>query len=198
MYRDVVEEEQVGSLTVRVMYDNSCPNPRTENDNLGTMLCYHKRYDYGDKKTLSLEEAKKLCNSKDQISLPIFLYDHGGQALSTDSFVGRAPHAEWDSGMIGWITVSKAKIAEEFGWKIIGKVRREKIMRWLDAEVEEYNQWIQGQCYFWEIFNAQDESLDLMTGYIGEPNIEFALTDGVNAAREILAKEEKANDSKAC
>lgn len=34
-------------------------------------------------------------------SLPIYTYIHGITAQSTESFIGRAPHAEWDSGLSG-------------------------------------------------------------------------------------------------
>ena len=35
----------------------------------------------------------------------LYLYDHSGLAMSTESFSGRAPHAECDSGQVGWIYV---------------------------------------------------------------------------------------------
>ena len=39
--------------------------------------------------------------------LPLYLYDHSGLAMSTGSFVGRAHHAEWDSGQVGFIYMDK-------------------------------------------------------------------------------------------
>lgn len=43
------EEKTVGKLTVRLEQDTDASNPRTEYDNLGTMVCFHSRYDLGDK-----------------------------------------------------------------------------------------------------------------------------------------------------
>lgn len=39
--------------------------------------------------------------------LSLYLYDHSGITLSTDSFIGRAQHAEWDSGQVGFIYMDK-------------------------------------------------------------------------------------------
>ena len=43
-----------------------------------------------------------------------YLYDHSGLAMSTESFSGSAPHAECDSGQVGWIYVSKEYALKEF------------------------------------------------------------------------------------
>lgn len=195
MCRDIVEEKQVGYLTVRVMRDEMCPSPR-ENDNLGDMHLFHKRYDFENVDNLSNSDALRLCNSAQQISLPVFLYDHSGIALSTESFIGRAQHASWDSGMIGWITVSKEKIRQEFDWKVIGKVRLQKVYRWLDAEVREYNEWLQGNCYCYETFNAEGDGVDSMSGYVGDGGIAEALADGVCHAEQIIFNEEHKEEVK--
>lgn len=51
--------------------------------------------------------------------LPLFLYDHSGISMSTGSFLGRAPHARWDSGQVGFIYMDKktamAELAMEAG-----------------------------------------------------------------------------------
>lgn len=193
--QEPIEEKKVGDLTVRVFYDDTCPSPR-ESDNLGTMICFHKIFNIGDKHNIPVEEAKKFCNSKTQISLPVFLYDHGCQILSTSSFACRAQHAAWDSGIVGWITVSKEKIAKEFGWKIIGKARRSKIYRLLDCEVEEYSQWMQGNCYLWEVTDAQDEFIEGVGGYIGEDCATCAFDDGMAAAEGLNSKGGEADGSK--
>lgn len=35
--------------TLQILYDEDAPNPREDNDNFGTMVCFHKRYNLGDK-----------------------------------------------------------------------------------------------------------------------------------------------------
>lgn len=73
------------------------------------------------------------------IALPVYKYEHSGVALSTGSFIGRAQHAEWDSGMIGWAYI------------------RPDAERWegMDDEaiisgfVETLGQWMNGEVYGW-------------------------------------------------
>lgn len=49
-----------------------------------------------------------LVNEKNEYAiLPLYLYDHSGLAMSTGSFLGRALHADWDSGQVGFIYMDK-------------------------------------------------------------------------------------------
>ena len=53
-------------------------------------------------------EILNLLNESENLAiLPLYLYDHGGISMSTGSFVGKAPHAEWDSGIVGYIYIDK-------------------------------------------------------------------------------------------
>lgn len=38
-------------FTLFVVEDNMAENPREDNDNFGTMICFHSRYSLGDKHT---------------------------------------------------------------------------------------------------------------------------------------------------
>lgn len=54
------------------------------------------------------DELLRLCEKYgDVVIQPLFLYDHSGISMSTSSFVGRAQHAEWDSGQVGYIYMDK-------------------------------------------------------------------------------------------
>lgn len=43
-----IEKYQVGKVIVRVVYDDTPMNPRQDFDNVGTMVCWHSRYELGD------------------------------------------------------------------------------------------------------------------------------------------------------
>lgn len=45
----IVEEFEVGRCKVRIDTDDHASNPRKEFDNVGTMVCWHRRYILGDK-----------------------------------------------------------------------------------------------------------------------------------------------------
>lgn len=60
------------------------------------------------------DELLRLCEKCGDVAiLPLFLYDHSGLAMSTGSFVGRAHHAEWDSGQVGYIYMTKDTAMKE-------------------------------------------------------------------------------------
>lgn len=126
-------------------------NPR-EYDNLGSMVCYHRRYNLGDKNEYLPGHYKP--NSGDfwgwtdlgkyfhevhdlAVCLPIYMYDHSGISLSTKPF-----SCPWDSGQVGFIFVSKEKLRKEYGVKRVTASLVSKAERILIAEVEEYNQYL--------------------------------------------------------
>jgi hypothetical protein len=93
------------------------------------------------------------------ISLPTFLYDHGGISMSTGGF-----SCPWDSGQVGFIYVSREKVREEYGWKVITKKREEKIRGYLRDEVKVYDQYLTGDVYGYKVYEALPglrEALDI-------------------------------------
>ena len=127
-------------------------NPREWNENLGTMLCFHRRYILGDKNEYLPGHYKP--NSGDfwgwtdlgkyfhevhdlAVCLPIYMYDHSGIAVSTKPFF-----CPWDSGQVGFIFVSKEKLRREYGVKRVTAPLVSKAERILIAEVEEYSQYL--------------------------------------------------------
>ena len=113
-------------------------NPR-EDDNLGTMICFHNRYSLGDKHEMKIEDAIKLERSDDVVSLELYLYDHSGITIATTSF-----SCPWDSGKVGFIYVTKERIRQEYGGKRVGKGTVKLVREVLEAEVREYDKYITG------------------------------------------------------
>jgi len=126
-------------------------NPR-ENDNLGSMVCYRRGYNLGDKNEYLPGHYKP--NSGDfwgwtdlgkyfhevhdlAVCLPIYMYEHSGIAVSTKPF-----SCPWDSGRIGFIFVSKEKLRKEYGVKRVTASLVAKATSILEEEVEEYNQYL--------------------------------------------------------
>lgn len=81
------------------------------------------------------------------VVLPLYLYDHSVLSISTYSFQGRAPHASWDSGQIGWIYCSKKRFLQETGYTAEQLFKEGKAEEILRGEVEVYNQYLQGEVY---------------------------------------------------
>ena len=89
--------------------------------------------------------------------LPLFLYDHSGITMSTGSF-----SCPWDSGQVGWIYISIEKAASE-GWKT-----PEQAYKAMQAEVEEYDHYLTGQCYGYVVEDADGEGVDSCWGFLGD------------------------------
>jgi hypothetical protein len=69
--------------------------------------------------------------------LPLYIYDHSGITISTRSF-----SCPWDSGQIGWIYVSHEDIIKEYGFLDI-----DRATKYLEGEVETFDQYLQGDVY---------------------------------------------------
>lgn len=164
MRNEPVEIIEYKGYSIKIYHDDSAESTR-EWDNIGTMVCWHRRYNLGDKHTFSdpeefLEWAK---TQKGILILRLYLYDHSGISMSTGSFIGKAQHAEWDSGQVGFIYVTKEKIIEEYGK---GKKAIAKAEKYLEGEVEIYDQYLRGNVYG---FNVEHENgyTDSCWGFYG-------------------------------
>lgn len=127
---------------IRVEQDETPMHPRKDMDNLGTMVCWHGRYELGDEQPSESPFEFRSELPKDIIELPLYLYDHGGITMNTAGF-----SCPWDSGQVGFIYVSRADVREQYGWKRITKAREQQILGYLKAEVETYDQYLRGDVY---------------------------------------------------
>jgi len=137
---------------IEICQDEDPMNPR-DDDNLGTMVCFHGRYTLGDKHTLKttdfngwkdmyayLKKELKAC-----IILPLYLYDHSGVSMSTS--LTYPYNDQWDAGQVGFIYITAEKIRKEYNVKSITKQSKEKVAEYLKGEVETYNKFLTGDIY---------------------------------------------------
>lgn len=140
--------EPLIEYTIKIVPDDDPFNPR-ENDNLGVMYCGHRRYHLGDKQFHSTDEADEHMREVEKEGaeiLPIYMYDHSGVTIRHYPF-----ECQWDSGLVGWIYATKQAIRENFGVKVITKKIRERARKVLLAEIEEYDKYLRGDAYGFQI-----------------------------------------------
>jgi hypothetical protein len=150
-------------------------NPRSWSD-LGTMVCFHKRYDLGDEQPkYGVEEwerslARDLKGNTHEaevweheatrrevwefvnehaVVLPLYLYEHGMISISTKTFIGRAHHAMWDSGQVGWIYITHEDVEAEYGDLSEGSLQ--KAEERLFEEVNVYDLYVRGEVFFFSL-----------------------------------------------
>jgi hypothetical protein len=162
-------------LDISIIQDTDPVNPRCW-DNYGVMACSHRKYTLGDEDAQiriddfnSWDEVEAhLINEHDAvIILPLYLYDHSGITMSTTSFLGRAQHASWDSGQVGFIYTTREKIFEMQGWKRLTKERKAKVEKYLVGEVATYEQYLTGDVYGYSI-KVDGEEVESCWSFFGE------------------------------
>ena len=181
----------VGDLTARIELDPEPPNPR-DADNLGVMVCLHRRYRLGDPHAYRAEdhsgwedlEQAILRDHPGALVLPLYLFDHSGLTMSTSDAMFRAfDAAAWDWGQVGYIVASAEDIREAFGARRISRKLRGLVEDVLRAEVTEYDLHLRGEAYAFTIETADGEVLDSCCGFLG---LAHAISEA-RAAAEALA-----------
>lgn len=129
-------------------------------DNLTKMVCFHNRYDLGDKFSEykssafdSWEELSEQLHKDYNIAaiLPLYLYDHSGITMSTGSF-----DCQWDSGQVGFIFITKETMIENFGGKNLTEKLKEQAVKICKADVKTYDQYLTGEVYSYVIEEGRE------------------------------------------
>lgn len=169
----LIRTEVYKGCKIHIHADYNAANPR-EDENLGTMVCFPRRYNLGDKHTFSLEEAPGIEVRSDVISLPLYLYDHSGLTMNTTGFSCR-----WDSGKVGFIYVTHNKVREEYRVKRVGKKLRERVRQYLKNEVKTYDKWLTGSFvgFVIEWPEGGDLEEDDMDSCWGFDNVEYMVEE---------------------
>jgi len=158
-------------------------NDPREWDNLGTMVCFHKGYNLGDKHNFrNNQEFKEWWkeNGKGGVILPLYLYDHSGITMRTGPF-----SCPWDSGQVGWIYATRETIIKEYG-----KNSRKKAEKLLEGEVKTYDQFLTGDIWGYKIENEEGEHIESCWGFFGA---EYCKEEGLSMLKYVI-KEEKQSE----
>lgn len=178
MHNPVYEEAHQGH-TIKIYHDPDAESPR-EWCNLGTLICWHRRYRLGDshqfdspkaflcdlagvsdQSDLSMDQLRDRAERK-AVLLPVFLYDHSGLAMNTIGF-----HCPWDSGQVGYIYGTLEAVRKEFGAKRVTKALRAKAEDILRGEIVTYDAYLGGRVYGY-VIEQDGEEIDACWGFVGD------------------------------
>lgn len=163
---------------LQVGFDEYPDNPRKWGEPLTKMVCFHNRYELGDKHNYrqddysSWEELKQAIIKEENVSIsgikPLYLYDHSGITISTSPFSCR-----WDSGQVGFVYITQEN-------KEQNKLSDEQTQELLDAEVRGYDRYLIGEVYSYKILELNTETLELecVTNCGGYESEEMARLEG--------------------
>jgi len=198
--------ERVGSLAVVVDYDAFPTSPR-EFDNLTIIRGDHDRYNIGDGKPLDTHEDAlnrggirllarylRMCEGAVAVA-KLGLYDHSGVSYSIVPL--GSEYRGWDSGVVGYVYVTRARWLEFMGTPWTGSDDDvSRVNEAMKSEVSEYSDWASGQVYGYRIVRPCDdpaheddeaidcdhaEELESCWGFIGGFG-DYAMTEGKEAA----------------
>ena len=158
-------------------------------DNNGTMVCFHKRYDLGDKHGYKSSdfsgwdelEAHIREDHDVVVILPLYLMDHSGITIRTNSDQFRAcDSAGWDWGQVGFIFASRESL-KNGGHP--DDVDIEKVETWLRGEVKTYDQYLRGDIYGFQVrelcehCGSDGDVVDSGWGFYGSDPLENGIAD---------------------
>lgn len=182
------------TYVVKISVDDSPEDPRRDiGGSLGTFWTWESRYRSPDEHTrktprdgmedilLSCMPETRLVSSLDiwddaklrkeaekyAIILDVYKYEHSGVAYSTGPF-----SCQWDSGQVGWIWVSKTDVKREYSVSVISKKVREKAIAVLEAEVETWSQYANGDVFYVSIEDENEDVLESLGGIYGHDEAE--------------------------
>lgn len=197
-----VYEEQYRGYTIKV-YQDECPvDPRTW-DNLGHMVCFHRRYvlgdqDHGLKPAMFAnwgEVEAHLVRAQGAVLItPLYLLDHSGLYLRAGRGFRDCDPQGWDSGQVGIAYVTRRAIVREYGADT--PRTRKKARRVLQAEIEVYTQYIQGDVWGYTVKDPQGELIDSCWGFYGPIDVEHSLMEYVHNAIDCHIKHEIKNHAR--
>lgn len=185
--------------------DDNPDSPRNW-DNLGTMVCFHQRYNLGDEghginhtDFGGWDEMERWIKHEnpDCVILPLFLFDHSGITISTESEQFRAcDRAGWDWGLLGFIFITRDRINEEYGGH--GGRTDQQIEEYLRSEVAVYDQYLRDDVYGFFLreppcdkCGSEGKEGDSCWGFYGDDPIENGMMDHLDEKyRDALMNEQ--------
>jgi len=179
------------NIRLEIIQDENAQSPRDldyTDGNIVKMICFHSRYNLGDKHDYNFhdnnnwEEMKAdiIRNEKPIVIMPLYLYDHSGITISTSSF-----SCKWDSGQVGFAIITKEMMKKTFNIKKKKKKWYDKAVENLNAEVETYDQYLTGDVYGFEVY-VDDEMTDSCWGFYGDNIWKNGMSDNID--KDIIEK----------
>lgn len=158
-------------FTASIYQDFDAPDPRKDFDHVGTMVCWHRREMLGDEqfsdfaprtpKDLETLERYVRITRHAAVFIWLGLYDHSGLHMYAGGGSHAFDSAGWDSGTVGFIYCTREQVQKEWNGDL------DAARKCLLAEIEEYDQYLTGEVYYFEITSPSGDVLDGCGGCFG-------------------------------
>lgn len=207
-----IETKTIGKYRIEISHDEDSESPR-DWSRFGRIIAWHRRYAITDAD--EVETAKNIMDYIDPdyddlyptieealkgeydaaVVYPLYMYDHSHVGLSIGSFIGRAHHAEWDSGQVGYVYVTKKDILSEFGITEITDETLEEVQKIVESELRVYEDWMNGQVFVFAIYDetpcetcgsTHSIPVDSCGGFYGEEGYTEAMSEAEQSVAHLL------------
>lgn len=160
---------------LKIELDADPINPREDYDHIGHIFSFLRNDGFSDKDVWNhlpfsrSEAVSDDVNITERMNaegfyLPIYMYSHSGTTIRTTPF-----SCPWDSGLAGFIYVSKKEVYKEYSCKRVGKKILKRVMALLEAEVKELDHYMTGNVYGFVLEDEETgDTIDSCWGFIGE------------------------------
>jgi hypothetical protein len=172
-------------MTLHVEPDDYPPNPR-EQGSVARMLCWHRRYNLGDKNPYA--ESGDFYDDKELqadifVMRKFYMLDHSGLRFSASPSEFRAvdPYG-FDWGAIGVIYITMDNAQRVYG--DLSDDSKQKADQELIDEIKEFDRYHNTQYYGYFIEDGEGETLDASGGYYGD-----SMTDILEVMRDCAETE---------
>ena len=159
--------------TLEVEYSEWVENPR-EWDNLTKCIFFGSyshvgdKHDYNSNDYNGWDEMEQDIIKREQpvIIKKVYMYVHSGATISLKPF-----SCPWDSGVLGFVIITKEDLKKEYNWKVITKKRLESVLEninnVLEGEIEVLDDYISGDVYQFSIQDENGDTEDSCGGFYG-------------------------------
>ena len=173
-----LERHEFSGRTVLIVSDDSPSNPM-EDDTLSQIVHWHRRYDLGEEAPDGLDGVdgvrEWIEKEKGGVHImPLFIYDHSGITIwvgDNEPFIYSA-HRGWDTGQVGFVFTTPKLI------DLIG-TPEDRVDEVIKSEVKEFDLYLTGEAYGYEILDADGDVEESEYGFLGE---EFVMEEAKAAA----------------
>ena len=183
-----LKEEIINGYKVTVEIDEFADNPRNW-DNLGKWVCAHKRYTLPNEIKFdfntfnSWEEVEAALSKRFDYVIPLYMYDHSSLSFNLGGLSPYWQHGRWDGGQVGCVVANKSDIRRLFQVKKITKSIEARALDVLRGEVEDYDQYSNGNVYMVQITDpVDDELIDTCGGFY---DVDEAFESGKGVAESL-------------
>jgi hypothetical protein len=142
---------------LRIVHDTLPMNPR-EWDNVGIIYTVNSRY----------IECEGEPPSENDIKLPVYIHSRGNIVISTRLF-----SCKWDSDQIGVVYATEQTVNNEYKGNV------DQVIKILQSEIRELNDYAQGEVWGYEVVEDGD-IIDSCYGFIGSELEETGLIENLS------------------